>query len=465
MKHALTSLVVVSGFCAGWLLPPLRPQTSPPPRPAAAPASKLAEHARHARTRQLLALLLDEPERAAFRRKSARSLAGLLGVIRHSGQFSQPDVERIVAMDPATALEQLLSAPGASTQLGESIALEWASRDPDGAIGFLLEKPSYRGEDFLCQALIGACGSNPQLVAETIRKQSRRWQERNLETLFASKISIPTAAEPATPSGESDTDNSTFRSAWFGEDILNCLADEPLRDKARACWNNNPPLRPITAKAEPVAALELAELSAQDYGAASRLRELLRSHPDETLAAVAEKGSYQARATLMMQSIQDFPIAQEAWPEGFKRLEDLMAKLEVIPIHQPGHPETGPFLQGSAAADWIASQPLALQRAWSPAFTETWAQSEPALAINWARELPPGAAGNEATQRGLIVWAHAKPLEAAAYVADLPPGDLRDAAISNTAAAWAGVDRAGAAAWLAQLPDSPAKARAIERVK
>ena len=464
MRHALTALAVLCGLTAGWMLPPLRQRASSPSQPTAAAVAKIPERVRHARTRQLLAVLLDERELAVFKRKSAKSLAALLGSIGQSGQFWQEDVRRIVAMDPAAAVEHLLSAPGASEELGGTIVWEWATRDPNAAIGFLLKKTSYRAERFLCQALIGACGSNPQLVADAIRSKPRRWQLRNLKFLFSSGVAIPTGAEPAAPSEDPFADNPAFRSGWFGENILDCLADDELREKARACWKDDP-FATLTPKSEPETPPDLTTISGDDLGERWKLQALLRAHPEETIAAVVEKGNLQARSIAMTQAVWDFPFDKESWPEGFKRLEELMAKLEVIPENLPSHFEMGPFLEGSEAADWIGHQPLALQREWSPTFTETWARNDPELAINWARELPPGAAGDEAAQRGLIVWAHSKPLEAAVYVADLPPGDLREAALSNTAAAWACVDRPGAAAWLAKLPDSPGKARAIARVK
>ena len=463
MKYCLTILIVIGGLAAGWMLPSPRHQVSHAPLSRATAVQPVSEHAHRARTRELLNLLLDESRLGLYQRRHAASLAALLGAIRKSGNFDEEDVQRIIEMDPVSAMEHLLIASRAWS-LGSKVANAWGSRDPQAAIKFLLKKTSYRADGFLCQALVGACAYNPQLVAETIRAKPRGWQLRNLKDLFSQKITIPTGIKRAVPSGDPFADDGSFRTCWFGQDILDCLADDELRDKVRACWKDDP-FQSGTTEKKPEAVLDLTKYGDGSSSDLWKLQDLLRDHRQETLGRVAEQGNFQARAAAMSYLMCEFPNDPKRWSEGYKQLEAWMKQLDVIPDYPPMHFEMGPFLKGPEAAAWIASQPLALQRAWSATFTETWACSEPEAAIHWARELPSGAAGEEAVQRGLIVWAHTSPLEAAAYVADLPPGDLREAAISNTAASWACIDRSAAAAWLAKLPDSPGKTRAIERVK
>jgi hypothetical protein len=461
MKPALTALLALGGLAAGWILPTPRVPLFAAPSKAMAVASRASDHARQARKQELLVSLLEYEELALYKHSTATSLVALLASIRQSGSLTDEDVTSILATDPAAAMDYLLG--GNSRGLAGTLALEWARREPQAAIRYLLGKTSYRAEVCLCQALIGAYTSKPRLAADTIRHQSRRWQLRNLETLFSLSF------EPATGSGAPRINSdplaspAEFPAAWFGEDFLDCLADDALRDKARGYWKKDSSSA-CPAVPEPEPPPNPANLNPADWRHSNNLKELLRSHPEETLAALADKADYLTRSLAVGWAL-DFPDDQQSYQEGFKRLEELMARLEVIPEYPPLAFGSRPFFRFNEAASWIARQPLALQRMWSPTVIETWAQTEPELAINWARTLPAGAEGDEAAQRGFIVWAHREPLAAAAYVEALPPGDLREAALSNTAAAWACIDRPSAAAWLAELPDSPGKARAIERIK
>ncbi|MCX6878286.1 MAG: hypothetical protein NTW21_31405 [Verrucomicrobia bacterium] len=456
MKPVLTALLALGGLAAGWLLPsPRSPLFAPPPESRA--ATRDPDHVRQARKQELLASLLDEDELAIHKHSSATSLAALAAAIRQSGRLTDDDVNRILATDPAAAMDYLLD--GAAVDLVGRLALEWARREPQAAIQYLLGKTSYRAEACLCQALIGAYTSNPRLAADTIRQQSRRWQLRNLETLFSLSFAAPASGSgPPVINSDPFASPSEFPAAWFGADFLDCLADDELRDQARACWKrDDSPVGP--APPEPAAPPDLSNLGPADWSDSNKLAKLLKNHPEETIAALADQADYMVRA-LAVEWVLAAPVADESNQQRCKRLEDLMDRLGVIPGWRPRS-----FGPGTEAAAWISRQPLALQRTWAADFTETWAEAEPELAINWARTLPPGAAGEVAAQRGLIVWAHAKPLKAAAYVEALPPGDLREAALSNTAAAWACSDRPGAAAWLDKLPDSPGKERAMERLK
>lgn len=459
MKPALTALLALGGLAAGWILPSPRVALFSAAPKVASVANRTTDHTREARQQELLASLLEYEELAAYKHSTASSLAALLAAIRQSGNLTAEDVARILATDPVAAMDYLLGAT--SRGLAGTLALEWARREPEAAIRHLLGKTSYRAEACLCQALIGAYTSKPRLAADTIRLQPRRWQLRNLETLFS--LSFEPATGGGAPRINSDplASPTEFPAAWFGEDFLDCLADDALRAKARGYWK----MDSLTGRpAEPEAPPDPANLNPADWRYSNNLKELLRSHPEETLAALADKADYLTRSLAVGWAL-DFPDDQQSYQEGFKRLEELMARLEVIPEYPPLALGSRPFFRFNEAASWIARQPLALQRMWSPTVIETWAETDPEQAINWARTLPAGADGDEAAQRGLIVWAHREPLAAAAYVEELPPGDLREAALSNTAAAWACIDRPGAFAWLADLPESAGKARAMERIK
>lgn len=467
MKSILTTMVcVASGLAAGWWLP--LPSPVQFARSAFSGTMHSAGRSRLVRQQELWTLLASEDELANYRLQSATTLSGLLGSLRQASGFGMIEAERLVAMDPAAAMEQLLNDPSLAAHAGY-VAEAWARHDPQTAVRFLRQKTSYAAASCLCKALVVAYGSDPQLVGETLRGKGRRWQARHLEELFSQSSRIR-LGQPPPPTKETDArfanpgDESDYKTVRFGEKILDCLADDALRDQARACWQmtdagDTPPV----PKPEPP--LDLANLNPDDWTDSSwdKLRGLWHEHPEQTLAEVVAKGNFSARECLMGEYVATFPTDPANWPDGFNQLEDAMAKLEVVPARPPSSMGNHCLLYGPEAADWIARQPLALQRAWSSTFTETWAQSHPEEAIQWALGLPPGANGILAAQRGLVVWAHREPLKAASYVETLPAGDLRESAISNTAAVWSSVDPTGAKTWLGTLPDSPGRTRAMER--
>ncbi|MCF7676065.1 MAG: hypothetical protein K9M97_12020 [Akkermansiaceae bacterium] len=469
MKSVLTTIACVAGgLVAGWWLP------LPSPVHFTGSTSSDTMHSagrsRLVRWQELCSLLASEDELANYRLQSATTLSGLLGSLRQASGFGSIDAERLVAMDPAAAMEQILNDPSLFAHAGY-VAEAWARRDPQAAIRFLRQKTSYAAESCLCKALAVAYVSEPRLVGETLRAKGRRWQARNLEELFSQSSSMRLGPPPP-PAKETDDpfanagDESDYKTVRFGEKILDCLADDALREQARACWKRSD-ADDTPAEPKPDPPLDLANLSRDRQWTDSswdKLRGLWKEHPEDTLAEVVAKGNYSARECLMDEYVAAFPNDPAKWPDGFIQLEESMAKLEVVPARPPSSMGNNCVLYGPVAADWIARQPLALQRAWSPTFTETWARGKPEEAIQWALGLPPGANGSLAAQRGLVVWAHREPLKAAGYVEALPPGGFREAAISNTAAVWWGVDPSGAKTWLATLPESPGKTRALERV-
>ena len=445
IRPAILIAAATGGLAVGWLLP--APSSEPVAGAAVAPVSTAsAARSRHLRREELLAGLL--PDGLLIRHhREGTTLAGLLGSMRENGNTYGVEIERMVEMDPASAMAQLLNDP-VLFHCARDLAEEWARRDPIAAVRFLSRQSCYAAESCLCKALVACDAAAPRLVGETLRAKGRRWQARNLEELFTQTASVlvspPTRVRMDSEDPFAD-DGSVYRTVNFGEEILDCLADDELRERARSYWKSQD--------------------DKDKRAVPNQAPAPLPAPPEEDSAEAAAKGNYEVRERYVTGCVNGFPYDRAKWPAALKELEEMIAKREVVPRYPPRHFEQGPFLSGAPVAEWIARQPLALQRAWSATFTETWARSESEAALNWARALPPGANGDVAMQNGLIVWAHEQPEEAARYVAALPPGDLREAAISNTAATWSCLDPAGAKRWLATLPESPGKTRGLGRVK
>lgn len=466
MKRNPAILLILAGLAAGWWLPVGRSDRAPLNDAAEVSSLGEGEERRRDRMKKLLEQLLDEDDFVKHSKLRARSLSALLPLLQE-GSFSDSDIARIVDMDPLAAVDHFLNNPVARHEIGEQVAAEWAHRDPVKAIRHLWGKSSYRADDFLVQALTAGYATHPELVGQVIRSKPRRWQELYLETLFKSSYTVQQPGAP--PEVESDdpfADDGFWITRKFGEDILHCLADDELREKARTYWEEEPDDEAPAAKSEPeTRELDLANYNPEDWGQRDDLREALRDRPEETLAAIVDQGGHHARKAAIRHVLDDFPHVPESWPAALTELEESMDRLGVIPDHPPSKFGTGQFLRGPVVAEWIDRQPLALRRAWAPTFVQTWVTSEPAAALDWACSLPEAAARDEAYQSGLIIWTHRDPPAAIAAVEALPPGELRESAISNAAATWTTIDSTKAKAWVETLPASPGKSRALDRLK
>lgn len=455
MKRVVLPAMVTLGFAAGWSLP-----SRPEQAPVSSPALATAESSRSAqRKRALLERLLDENELADHRSRTA-SLSGLLAMGR-GHNYTEEEITRLATTDPGAALDELLTNPIASSRDAERIVSEWARRQPEEAIRYLLGKKSYRADDCLAYALAAAYLTHPKLVGEVLRSKSRDWQDRHLLFLFQQYDRVREPGAPPEPVDDPFFDDGRWSKVYFGTDLLDCLADDELRERAKSCWKRDEePQKPREPETWDPATYE-GMFSLQSIALDNDLRE----KPAETIARIVEKGNLMARQRAMESIINRFPNDPQQWSDALEKLEASIEQLGVIPEQPPAHFEQGPFLRGPEVTGWLERQPLALQRAWAPSFVETWAESDAQPALEWARALPENAARDKAFQTGLIVWTHRDPLAAADYLNGLPAGELREAAISNAAATWDCIDPAAARQWVAGLPESPGQQRALERLK
>ncbi len=465
MKRLHVILVVIGGLAARWLLPSPGASGEQGLRESSKEESTHIERTRARAKQEYLEVLLDFQEIERMKIDSAASLSELLAALRDENHVREDDIIRLIEMDPRAAMSQLLADPSGSYRLCEMMALEWARRDPDAAIRFFESQKSFRGQDCLYQVLAVAYPSDPARIARIFRSQSRYWQERHLEDFFSKTWSVRAPGAPP----EIESDDPFFRDDhWVevrpGEEMLACLADDRLRELARGYMEPDPPASVVPETTEPKE-LDLAGFVEDDWNSVELLREQLKNDREKTIEILAESGNYQARSKLMWLLVGDFSMDSKDWPAELAKVEAWMDRLGVVPEYPPSHFEMGPFLRGEEAADWIARQPVALQRAWAPTFVETWVVGEPQMAVDWALTLPEVAGRDRAFQTGMVVWAHKDPRAAAEHIATLPAGELRESAISNTAASWSCTDRAGAKAWLESLPDGSGKERGLQRVK
>ncbi|MCW1884330.1 hypothetical protein OKA04_06275 [Luteolibacter flavescens] len=457
-------MIAMAGFAAGWSLP-----DGPEPSDSAAVASNAVETTgREQRKRDLSEQLLDEQERMTLH-KSTASLAELLAT-GHECQFNEEDIVRLVTMNPAGAMDFLLTNPVAPSNYAVMVTEAWARRDPDRAIAYLRTKSSYLADDCLAKALPVIYLSRPKLVAEVLRSKSAQWQERYLNELFGETFRVRKSGAP--PEQESDDpffDDGQWTEVRFGADLLDCLASDYLREKAKARWERNEDDEPTTPGRQTSPpdphTWNPATYDKNDYHQRSQLFDELRTNSEETVNLIAANGNEAARGLAMSSIMGRFPSDPEKWPEALESLEAPMQQLGVIPSGPPSHFEMGPILYGEAAGQWIDRQPLALRRAWALSFVERWVQVDPRAALAWAEALPKEANRDAAFQIGLQIWTHEDPLTAVARVEDLPQGELREAAISNAAATWDCIDPAAARQWVGGLAESPGKTRALERLK
>jgi hypothetical protein len=457
-------VIGLGGFATGVLLPV--PERCDPAGAAVRQQRVRAQRVRETRKRELLGELFDSQEQETIRIRDAANLSELFGVLKNRQGSSDGAIARMIEMDPAAAMAQVL-ADSELQIMADNLAEEWARRDPRAAVRFLRQQPAYQAESALCKALVMAYCVEPDLVGETLRAMDRRWQARNLRDLFGSVSPLHPLRQVDVSDPFVEFDKADF--VPFGTDLLDCLADDELRNAARNNgwadpWGADPFRDPGSSPEVDPDDLNPDRWSSKHQDA---LKARWQESPEETLAEVAEMGGLEARRELVGLLIAYFPTDPKQTAETLRKLEQAIQQLGVIPESMPREFwDPAPWNPATKMhAEWLARQPLALQRAWVPAFTGNWAKSAPQSAIDWARTLPPGSSGELAVQRGFIVWAHREPMEAAKYVEALPPGDLREAAISDTAATWSNLDPAGARTWLQALPASPGKERGMARVE
>jgi hypothetical protein len=458
MKHLLPLALAALGFAAGWWLPHgADPASTASTAPTAEESSR-----REQRKRALLEFLLDEGELSLHRSRTA-PLAGLLAMTE--GEDCSPeDIRRMVTLDPVASMDELLTNPVASSWVAKEVAAEWAARQPDEALRYLRGKHGYRADDCLAAALVAAYPARPQLVGEVLRSKPRDWQAYHLKDLFKETRKV---RKPGAPPISDDpfSDDGQWMLSRFGPDLLDCLADDELRELAKSYWEPAEEERKTTAPLPNIVTWDPSSYDPDSSGQRDLLRTDLRDKGNETIEKIVAHGNREARQEVMRSVIHNFPNDPKQWNEALEKLEATIEQLGVIPDQLPSHFEQGPFLRGPEVAAWIDRQPLALRRAWAPAFVETWAEVDPQPALEWAQALTENAARDQAFQTGLIVWTHQAPQAAVDHVEGLPPGDLREAAISNAAATWACIDPTAARKWVQGLPESPGKQRALERLK
>ncbi|YCM42449.1 hypothetical protein V2O64_14150 [Verrucomicrobiaceae bacterium 227] len=468
MKYLPTIVLIGIGITAGWILP--RDVAKDSSELTSEGGSERREQIRHRAKQDILSSLLTDEELKDYRFANATSVHGAIEALGNPHGISDSEVARIVGLDPEGALNLLLTDPSASWDVCKKIALGWAYRSPEEAVRFFRNRSSYRAEDCLALILPELYPSHSELVAEVIRSKSLSWQRRHLEDLYTATYQVRNEnAPPVVESGDPFADDENWTTHRMGRELLEALDDPELRERASRYLDGDNAedvgMEPEVETPKEANPLDLANYDRDDWDQRDLFRERMREDREGVLREIVERGSYEARAAAVGQIVSEFPMDAKEWPRALAELEGWIQELGVIPSSPPSHFEMGPFLRGDLSAEWIARQPMALQRAWTPRFVETWAKNEPRAALSWAMTQPEAAGRDQAVQSGVMIWAHSEPLAAARFVEELPAGDIRESAISNAAASWSRVDQAGAAAWLETLPESPAKSRAIERVK
>ena len=465
MNYFQTIALIGIGLAVGWMLP----------QPSSRDAGIMAEEKKNERHRQLrqgakqdlFTSLMSEYEQEKYQFRQTSTAEELVELFKKSKSYSEGDTEYVIDCDPVGAMDLMLVDPSVSYDKCLMVAKAWARRNPGEAVRFFQEKNEYRSESCLAEILPFAFHSHPDLVANVIRSKSSGWKDRYLKNLVAAFYEV--RKEGAPPPVESDdpflTDEYVVTKK-VGIELLKIIDDQELRDRIVEILHQQSEEKVVveSSPSRETKSFDVATYDGDDQDQRELFRERSKKNRDELIAEIIERGNFESRKRALSHFIRDFKMDEETWPEALEELEVWIQKLEVIPSQMPSHFEMGPYLYGELPAQWIARQPLALQREWTPNFVETWAQREPLEAVIWAMSRPEAARRDKAFQSGVIVWAHSEPEQAASFVGDLPPGDLKDSAISNTAAAWSRVDRAGAAAWLDQFPDSELKTRALKRV-
>jgi len=465
MNYLPAIALIGFGLAVGWMLP------QPSSRDARIMAEE-KESERHRQPRQGAAQgffisLMSEYEQEKYQFRQASTAEELVGLFKKNKSYSDGDIEHVIDCDPVGAMDLMLGDPSVSYDKCLEVAKAWARRNPGEAVRFFHDKNEYRPESCLAEILPFAVHSHLDLVADVIRSKSSAWKDRYLKNLVADFYEVRKQGAP--PPVESDDPFATDEyvvTKKVGEELLKIIDDQELRERIIEVLNQ-PSEEKVVEKSQPSQKTEpfdVATYDGDDQDQVELFRKRSKENRDELFAEIIERGNFESRKRALSHFIGDFKMDEETWPGALKELEVWIQKLEVIPSQMPSHFDIGPNLYGKLPAQWIARQPLALQREWTPTFVETWAQREPLEAVTWAMSQPEAARRDEAFQTGIIVWAHSEPEKAASFVEDLPSGDLRDSAISNAAAAWSRVDRAGASAWLESFPDSEVKTRALKRV-
>jgi len=470
MKILPVMMLCLIGFTTGWLIP--HPHSQSTAKPNQATKSQRKNSSLQRKREALLSSLLEPHEFQELQKETATFHFDILESLEDSFDYSSDDVDRIVEVGAEDALQKLLTDPAADSSLCKDIAMKWASQDAGKALRFFLNQSSYRADDCLAALLPQAFTAEPDLVVETIRSKPRAWKLRHLNNLMTGVYRVRTSPDlQETPTDDPFADDNSWISKPLGPEILEAFLDPDLKDKALSYLEPKPPSHsdpePTSEDPQPDISWDdqLSSYHSSHWGTRSQLYEAWRKNETDMLSKTIEHGNFEARQFAINHLSNKVSREQKEWPTALKKLEEHIEALGVIPQHPPGGYPAGPYLVGEVPAKWIAKQSPALQRTWTPDFVETWAQREPAEAINWALTLDQSPHRDLAIQKGLIIWAHQTPAQARGFVESLPPGNLRESSISNAAASWSRVDPESAREWLQSLPKSPGKQRALERFK
>ena len=100
-----------------------------------------------------------------------------------------------------------------------------------------------------------------------------------------------------------------------------------------------------------------------------------------------------------------------------------------------------------------------------PSLAVQWADKDLTGALAWAESLPAGDQRNEIMARIAFVESQSAPAAAGARVlTELPPGPVQEEAVMTVIHQWSLKDRRGAWAWVQAFPEIPLKQRALTEV-
>jgi len=379
-----------------------------------------------------------------------------------TGLFGQSTdtLRRLVARDPAKALEILRAAPGhaALADAWDTVLSVCAEKGPEFALPLVLSAPFRAQHSGLDAILRVMAKQDPQAALAWMEAQPAEVRARmNQETIYEEWAA---------------RDPSTALPLWLAADPKTL---ESNGDMGVTKW----------AEKDPEALLRWTQESAAgDIGGTvfGAMRELTRRDPQHALALLETVKPEQRGAAISSiaetWAAQDFPAAL-AWTKTLsdETMREGALRNLAIAARQLPEPEQRAWIAAVGATTPIGFSLLAdldpaeALRTFTtmPAGdrTELYRQVDdfpPAEAARFLQLLPPGGNADRYVASLATTWSHSDPAAAAAWVNTLPPGEAQNWGVANLIANWSRHDLSAATAWTHQLPPGPARDKAEEQL-
>lgn len=371
-----------------------------------------------------------------------------------------PLLRRLVARDPAKALETLHAAPGnaALADAWDTVLSVCAEKGPEFALPLVLSAP-YRAQHSGLDAIL-------RVMAKQDPQAALAWMEAQPAEV-RSQLNRTTVYE-----NWAERDPATALPLWLAADPGGL---ESNGDTAVTKW----------AEKDPEALLRWTQESAAgDSGGTvyRAMREFTRRDPQHALAMLETVKPEQRGAAISCiaetWAAQDFTAAL-AWTKTLSdetMREGALRNLAVTARQLP-EPEQRAWIAAAGATTTIGFDLLAdlapaealrtfttLPGGEQTELYRQVADLPPAEAARFLQLLPPGGNTDDYTASLATTWSHSDPAAAAAWVDALPPGEAQKWAAANLVANWSRHDLSAATAWTRQLPPGPAREKAEEQL-